>query len=219
MWKVTDVTAIVTCFESSISLQRALDSIRDQGPVHIILVDDGSRDCACDRIAPKYQNLTHVKRVNGGHAAALNTGLSRVNTPLATFLDDDDEWLPDKTLRQIELLNSSKCDVVTGGVRNVWLQNGVAVAQAASSPARILGASTFVTGALKAVGPFNEERPLHCVIDWWSRAEFFGILRCEDKEVALLRRIHGGNSGIRNREAGRQDLLQHLRTHLARRSS
>lgn len=218
MWTLSDITAVVTCFESKHWLHRCLESIRREGPISIILVDDGSQECSCADLAQRYDSITHIKRANGGHPAALNTGIAQVQTALTAFLDDDDEWIPGKAHRQITLLNTTECDVVTGRVRNVTIRNGVTVHQFESPPARILGSSTFRTDALRAVGAFDEHVPMHSVVDWWSRAQAAGISRCADDEVALIRRIHGENLGIRNRAAGNRDLLQHLRSHLQRRN-
>lgn len=218
-WTVSDVTAVVTCFESGDLLQRALDSICSQGPINIVLIDDGSRDCSCLDLAPNYERLMHLTKENGGHPSALNFGISRVETGLIAFLDDDDEWLPGKSDRQVNLLNVSNAEVVIGAVNNVWEHNGDVQREIRFPSTRMLGSSMFTTRSLRRVGDFAQEARHHSIIDWWSKAEAAGLDLIHDDEPALMRRIDGRNSGIVHRDAARHDLLHHLHNHLTRQRS
>lgn len=72
----------------------AQEGVRD---VHVIVIDDAS-PCPADAEdlgqPPEGFSVQVVKRVNGGPAAARNTGLSLVppGTRHVAFLDSDDEW-------------------------------------------------------------------------------------------------------------------------------
>ncbi len=211
---LSSLTAVVTCHESGSLLKRALDSIASQGPIRIVLVDDGSRRCSCQELASEYENLLHVERPNGGHPAALNTGLLHVETDLVAFLDDDDEWLPDKAVRQVRLLSQSDADAVVGGVVNVREGVDGEVERRYFPTARMLGAVTLRTAAARRVGEFIEQTKHHSIVDWWLRADSEGFTVVDDDQPALLRRIHGKNDGIVNREQARRDLLHHLRSHV-----
>jgi len=62
--------------------------------IHLVLVDDGSPDNSAE-IIKKWQkkypnNITYVKKKNGGQASARNVGLEYVNTEWVTFIDPDD---------------------------------------------------------------------------------------------------------------------------------
>ena len=62
--------------------------------IFLILVDDGSPDGSA-QIIKKWQkkypnNITYVKKENGGQASARNVGLAYVNTEWVTFIDPDD---------------------------------------------------------------------------------------------------------------------------------
>jgi len=212
---LADVTAVVTCFNAGSELHEALQSIRDEGPLQIVLVDDGSAQCACSVVSAT--GLRHLRRPNGGHGAALNTGVSATETAFVTFLDSDDLWFAGKARRQLELLRTSGADSVAGGVINVDTRGG---ARRESDPvlhARVLGAMTFRVEALLRVGPFDEGPGLHGIIDWWSRAMSTGITVVDDPEPALRRRIHGLNSSLVDADGSRSDLLRQLRGHIARR--
>ena len=218
-WNVSDISAVITCHDSGPFLERALESVASQGPVSIVLVDDGSSDCLCFELAPRYERLMHVIKDNGGHPSALNCGLDHVHTDLVTFLDDDDEWLPGKIEHQLELLNSTQADVVIGGVWNVRQCPNATEEREFFPSARVLGSSMFTMTGVHRVGRFAEETRHHSIIDWWSRADEVGLEAIYDHEPALLRRIHGRNSGIVHRDVARHDLLHHLRNHLARQKS
>lgn len=218
-WSVADITAVITCHDAGPLLHRALDSVASQGPVRIVLVDDGSTNCACFDIARNYAHLLHITKENGGHPSALNCGIDHVETDLVAFLDDDDEWLPGKAARQVDLLEASGAEVAIGGVWSVWECNDAEARRSYVPAARVLGSSTFTTGGIRRIGPFTQETRHHSIIDWWSRAAELGLETVCDDEPALLRRIHGGNSGIVHRTEARHDLLHHLRNHVARRKS
>ncbi len=216
-WGASDITAVVTCHDSGPLLRRALDSVAGQGEINIVLVDDGSTNCSCFDIAHSYAHLIHLTKDNGGHPSALNRGIDHVETDLIAFLDDDDEWLPGKVARHLNLLNTSSAEAVVGGVWNVWEGDDGERKRTYLPSARLLGSSTFTTHGLRRIGPFTEQTRHHSIIDWWSRAYVLDLEPVCDEEPALLRRIHGANSGIVHRIEARQDLLHHLRQHIARR--
>jgi CDP-glycerol glycerophosphotransferase (TagB/SpsB family) len=62
--------------------------------IHLVLVDDGSPDNSSDTIK-KWQeqypnNITYIKKENGGQASARNLGMDFVKTEWVTFIDPDD---------------------------------------------------------------------------------------------------------------------------------
>jgi glycosyltransferase involved in cell wall biosynthesis len=68
-------------------------------------------DCSTDDIAtviqsfdePRMQCIRHD--ANRGGSAARNTGIKAATGDFIAFLDDDDEWEPEKTVRQLKLLD------------------------------------------------------------------------------------------------------------------
>jgi glycosyltransferase involved in cell wall biosynthesis len=52
-----------------------------------------------------------------GALGARNTGILAAKSEIVAFLDDDDEWLPSKLSRQVEMLMSGSADMVFSGVR------------------------------------------------------------------------------------------------------
>lgn len=71
----------------------------------IIVVDDGSSDGTREFLADRYgKRIVYVHQDNAGVSAARNRGLALARGRYLALLDSDDEWLPDKTQRQVEFL-------------------------------------------------------------------------------------------------------------------
>lgn len=112
------VSVIIPTYNRAGFLAGAIRSALAQSfqDIEIVVVDD----CGTDDTAAVVGRFTGVPiryirhgRRRGG-AAARNTGIEATSAPYVAFLDDDDEWYPEKLARQVALLESSPADV--GGV-------------------------------------------------------------------------------------------------------
>ena len=82
------VTVVVPVRDRHAELARCLAGLT--GGPRVIVVDDGSRDPAAIQSAAAAAGASVLRRpVNGGPAAARNTGLAAAETPLVAFLDSD----------------------------------------------------------------------------------------------------------------------------------
>ena len=98
-YPAADVTVVVPARDRPGSLDRCLAGI-GAGPARVVVVDDGSRDpAAVAAVVARHGAELIVRAVNGGPAAARNTGLAAVRTPLVAFVDSDCRlpagWLTD----------------------------------------------------------------------------------------------------------------------------
>jgi mycofactocin system glycosyltransferase len=94
------VTVLVPVRDRAGELDRCLAALRasDAAPASLLVVDDASLDPAPVAAVARRFGATAVRRaVPGGPAAARNTGLSQVRTPVVVLLDSDvevpDTWL------------------------------------------------------------------------------------------------------------------------------
>src|SRR5436190_11243788 len=83
-----EVTVIIPVRDRHAELARCLAGLA--GTPRVIVVDDGSADPAAIQNVAATAGVSVVRRpVNGGPAAARNTGLAAAQTPLVAFLDSD----------------------------------------------------------------------------------------------------------------------------------
>jgi len=123
------ISVIIPTFNRAHCLKRAVDSVLAQTflPYEIIIVDDGSTD-ETDQILESYKNKIHLLKLatNHGVSFARNRGIEKSQGQWISFLDSDDEWLPIKLQKQVELIQSyPQLKVVHG--EEIWIRNGVRV--------------------------------------------------------------------------------------------
>lgn len=123
------VSAIITTYKREPYLVlRAIDSILKQTyrDFEIIIVDDSPIDYQLrndvKKAIIKQRELHHdisIKYIqhdrNLGACAARNTGLSTAKGDYVAYLDDDDEWLPDKLEKQMKVMMQSDAALVYCG--------------------------------------------------------------------------------------------------------
>jgi len=73
----------------------------------IVVVDDGSSDGTGDALRARYgERIRYAWQANAGVSAARNHGMRIARGRYFALLDSDDEWLPEKTERQLALLEA-----------------------------------------------------------------------------------------------------------------
>ncbi len=112
------VSAVITTRNRKDLLQRAVESVLSQSyrNIELIVVDDGSTDgteewCLSNQF--KYIRIPIGKSKGGNYAR--NLGIKEATGKYVAFLDDDDYWLPQKTLKQVEILEHTGNELVHCG--------------------------------------------------------------------------------------------------------
>jgi hypothetical protein len=103
------VSVVMPVHEAAATIERALNSVYAQtyaNIIEVIVVDDGSRDDTCQIIEEKFPQVRLIHQENAGSPTARNRGVGEAQGEYIAFLDDDDEWLPDKTLKQMQAFAS-----------------------------------------------------------------------------------------------------------------
>ena len=101
---------------------RALESLEKQSykKTEIIVIDDSPEDYLLREsikqnmfdYAQKNKNVRFlINEKNMGGSLARNKGIDYSNGEYITFLDDDDEYLPDKIKNQVEYMEETQCDL------------------------------------------------------------------------------------------------------------
>lgn len=102
---------------------RAISSVLGQTypSLEIILVDDNTKAGLSSEIKAAVKNIPQVKYIKniGSHGActARNVGIACAEGETIAFLDDDDEWLPEKIERQMRALTKDVVLVYCNGWR------------------------------------------------------------------------------------------------------
>jgi len=100
------VSAIIPTYNRAHIVCDAIESVLAQTytDIEVIVVDDGSKDDTLARLKQYGERIRVISQTNAGPAAARNRGIAAARGRLIAFLDSDDLWLPEKTERQVALL-------------------------------------------------------------------------------------------------------------------
>jgi hypothetical protein len=78
--------------------------------LEVVVIDDGSTDSTAEVVTDLVRRhpgrIRLVRQANGGYVAATNRAMAEANGEILALLDADDVWLPDKTRRQVEMLQA-----------------------------------------------------------------------------------------------------------------
>ena len=122
------VSVVIPTYDRPQYLKRAVRSVVEQTypAIELVVVDDSSPIPAAETLngidtdgISKVDCIRHDE--NRGANAARNTGIRHATGEFVSFLDDDDQWLPEKVSRQVRRFESGPSDlgVVTVGSRIV----------------------------------------------------------------------------------------------------
>ena len=124
------VTVVILTYNRATILRRAIQSVLDQTfrDFELFVVDDCSTDHTHQTVksfADERINYIRHKK-NKGEGEGRNTGLKHATGEYIGYLDDDDEWLPEKLKLQVECLDRSLLEVgaVHCGRLDVDLETG-----------------------------------------------------------------------------------------------
>ncbi len=170
-----EVSTIIPTYNRRELVIRAIDSVLAQ--THrideIIVIDDGSIDGTGEALRERYgDRIRYVRQANAGVSAARNHGLRLAKGRYIALLDSDDEWLPEKTERQVALLQANPgfgmvlCDVrcvdATGATieivhrRDVIREDGPALRWVLRSPALAPASAIMRREVYEDIGGFDE---------------------------------------------------------------
>ena len=100
------ISFIIPVYNTEVYLRKCLDSILNQSynEIEIILVNDGSTDSSpsiCDDYANKDSRVSVLHKQNGGQSDARNKGVSIATGEYIIFVDSDDFWIEEDSLKKL----------------------------------------------------------------------------------------------------------------------
>ena len=203
--EATLVSAIIPTHDRAGLILRAVASALGQthAAMEVIVVDDGSGDDTPAVLAAVADPRLRVIRRerNGGVSAARNVGIAAARGAYVALLDSDDEWLPEKTARQLAYMGASGHTI--SQTQEIWMRAGrrVNASKAHCKPdgfffeaalrSCLVSPSTtmFAREFFEAVGVFDEGLPACEDYDLWLRTLLCRPIGLVDASLAVR---HGG---------------------------
>ena len=102
------VTIVIPAYNPGPLLNRALRSVVEQTTQdwECVVVDDGGEE-ALDWLDTYHPQVRRFRQANGGVSIARNQALLLASSPLVAYLDQDDEWVPEKLECQLARLGDA----------------------------------------------------------------------------------------------------------------
>ncbi len=221
------VSIIIPLYNGSKVIGRALQSIINQTykNFEIIVVDDGSKDNDAEWVRNNYQNVMVIQQENRGVAAARNTGINAANSDsdILAFLDQDDEWLPEKLIKQVAVLREDPyCGWVTCNQKYVW-ENGIErpgfMKPEIDKPHRSFVPSSLLIRKhiLLSLNGFDEKLEMGNDLDLIRKLRNHKIKEANIDEVLLFKWYDGNNESYKIEEA-KADIFAILRNQIKKRN-
>lgn len=181
------VSVVILTFNRAVLLERAIQSVLAQTfhDFELIVVDDCSTDHTSQVVKEIPDERIHYIRheKNTGEGGGRNTGLRNATGEYIGYLDDDDEWLPEKLKLQVECLDQSSpevgavhcgrmdIDVETGEVLGAIIHQGKGDIFSRLLQGNFLTLSSILLRAkcFEAVGEFDQDIPAGLDSDMWLR--------------------------------------------------
>ena len=212
------ISIVITTYKRDASIvERALKSVIKQTfkEWELFVIDDSPNDWKLryqvEKVISGYcQSDYRIKYIkhscNQGACAARNTGLKMSQGEYIAFLDDDDEWCPEKLEKQYQKLNSSNSDVALVYCGSIYQNDDTGESKIHNTifksgkiyddliTRNFIGGTSFPlirTQYLKEIGGFDTEMQAAQDQDVWLRlAEKYEITYIEDPLVVY--HIHNG---------------------------
>ena len=210
-----EVSVIIPTYNRRKLVERALRSaIAQTRPVEeIIVIDDGSTDGTCEALQAAFGNrIRYVWQRNAGVASARNHGLRLAQGRYLALLDSDDEWLPEKTRRQVEWLEARPdfgmvlCDVVRVDAehrdieifrrRDLLPEDGDILKWVLLEPALVPASAMLRRSTYESVGGFDETLPTAEDLDFHLRVAARCRIGVVEEPLVRAMRGHDGLSSL-----------------------
>ncbi len=227
--KIKKVSVIIPTYNRAHLIGRAINSVLNQTHqgFELIVVDDGSTDNTEDvtkEFQQKDERVIYLRhKQNKGGSAARNTGIKASKGKYIAFLDSDDEWLPEKLEKQINMFNivPDNIGLIYCGYYKILEKNGEILkeiipiykgdAYIKMLKRCILGSPTPLVrkNCFERVGLFDENLPSCQDWDMWIRvAKYYNFDFI--KESLAKYYIHGNqiSANLNNKILSRKIILE-----------
>jgi glycosyltransferase involved in cell wall biosynthesis len=230
----SSLSVVLPVFNGAKYVSDSIKSILSQQDLpdqwELIVVDDGSLDdslAICQEWATQHPQIQiYALGRNQGVAVARSTGISLAKYHFLGFVDQDDQWAPNKWLLQYEALHRPSSDGPTPsfvlGHQMFYLETGMSYPnwfkpEWATSPQKgyVFGTMLITREAFLSVGYSTEWKHGWDDVAWFTQAKALGLTERMSTTVLLHRRIHDRNASSQTAQA-QPELLRLIRHKLMR---
>ena len=216
------VSVIIPTYNRAHLIGRAIKSVLSQTyrDFEVIVVDDGSTDNTEEvlrNFKDENEKIKYIRhKENRGGSAARNTGIKNARGQYLAFLDSDDEWLPEKLEKQINIF--CKCPDSVGvvyclpymqydpsrymrkvNIPNLSHSNMYKFLLKDSSPIVLTSLFMLSKRVFEKSGMFDERLPCFQDHDLWIRVAKYYEFEFVDKHLVIIHQ-HLDSSLSRNIE-------------------
>jgi len=103
------VSVIMSAYNAENFIEKSIISIIQQSYklIEIVICDDGSTDNTASLIKKYGDSVRYIYQQNQGQGIGRNNAVTHSSGDYLAFIDADDQWLPDKIEKQINLFNQN----------------------------------------------------------------------------------------------------------------
>lgn len=210
--KAPVVSILTPVYKGKNFITHAIESALGQTYQHIelVIVNDGSPDNSAEVIRPFLADprVKYIEQANAGVATARNTALAHATGDYVGFLDQDDEWMPDKLSLQVNFLESHP-DIALVHGRQVCIDDTGPILDSDFIHIEAVSGHCFPLlfeknriavltvlarrSAIAEAGGFNPQASRADDYELWLRIAFRHLIGFIDRPVARYR-VHGDNA-------------------------
>jgi glycosyltransferase involved in cell wall biosynthesis len=204
------ISVIIPVYNGEKYLAEAVETVLAQTyrQIEVIVVDDGSIDGSREVAQRFARPVRYSFKSHQGIGAARNHGITMARGSFCAFLDADDLWVEDKLTRQIAVFGDKPhLDMVFGYVKMFHSPELSEQLKAKldgagqTMPGHIAGTLLIKRESFLRAGLFETGWRLGDFIDWYLKAMEKGLESYMLPEIVMQRRLHGGNTTLRERPA------------------
>lgn len=145
------ISVIIPTYNSMPRIVKTIQSVKNNyhKNIDLIIVDDGSTDGTFEYLSRADIRDVLIKRCDdnsGGPNRGRNYGIAMASSEWITFLDHDDEIMPDKLIRQLEAAKKYNVDVVSCNYQNVSPRGSVEIKSRFAFYSKEFGYPRFISG-------------------------------------------------------------------------
>jgi len=225
---IPEASILIPVYNGAQYLRECLESVfRGTGVLtcEIVVVDDGSTDetaIILKEFCTTYENLIVITQANMGIEAALNNGLRKCRADIILRMDADDEMLPHRIQRQIQILTESielswtsgAAYLMDSGGRTLaksWAPNSKQILDSLESHNFIIHPTVaFRKSAVLAVGGYEKIKKFHEDIYLWKRLRNAGKQYFYSPEEMIRYRISASSIRLKNEQEAARKLCRVL---------